>query len=421
MEGKLFEAACSGDIDVLYDAVRGDAAILQKLHSWGSTDTPLHLASMFGHAEFVREHIRLSSISAHQLSQLNQDGFSPLHLASANGHMEIVQFLLEFGKQKSVVEELCMKKDRDGRTALHSAVVTGKIDVIDLLFVHCPKAAKEVTLHQESVLHLAVKHHQQEVLEFLIDQKLGPSVQDLLNRGDRQGNTVLHLATAKKQLQIVEYLVKQSSLNANAENSNGVKPLDILFVSAALNSNDMYIEEAIRLAGGCRSQMTNVTTSPPHNTPYSLPESFNKVEDWLKEMRNGIIVMSSVFATLSFQVALTPPGGLWQDWGPNGAQSNNSFVPTRQPGVPILYDLDRKRFNSTNWLNTVTFFTSIASILLMRQPFKVQSPGMIMLVLHVVLVTILTMVVEFIRMAPLLTKKSFKDMLGTLTLSCSCL
>ncbi|KAK4381229.1 hypothetical protein Sango_2988400 [Sesamum angolense] len=168
---------CSGNIDFLHDAVRGDGAILKKLHSWGTTDTPLHLALMFRHAEFVREYIRLSSISAYQLSQLNQDGYSPLHLASANGHLEIVQFLLEFGKHKSALEELCMMKDRDGRIALHSVVVTGKIDVIDLLFDHCLDAAKEVTLHQESVLHLAVKHHQQEVLEFMIDKKtwiIGP-------------------------------------------------------------------------------------------------------------------------------------------------------------------------------------------------------------------------------------------------------
>ncbi|KAK4435201.1 hypothetical protein Salat_0683400 [Sesamum alatum] len=178
MEAKLFDAACTGNLDPLYDVVReSGAAVLLKLHLSGSVETPLHLASMFGQAEFVREYMRLCSISAHQLSQINQDGCSPLHLASAGGHLEIVECLLEFGKQKSVVEELCMTTDIDGRTALHCAVVSGKVNVIDVLFVHCSQAAKEVTLQQETVLHLAVKHHQHKALEFLIDQKLGSWVE----------------------------------------------------------------------------------------------------------------------------------------------------------------------------------------------------------------------------------------------------
>ncbi|KAL0281928.1 UNVERIFIED_CONTAM: hypothetical protein Sangu_2981700 [Sesamum angustifolium] len=120
MEGKLLEAARSGDLQALYDAVGEDDSILQKLHSFGCVETPLHRASMFGQAEFVREYMRLSSISAHQLSQLNRDGYSPLHLASANAHLEIVDFMLEYVKQNFAIVEVCMKKDREGRTALHS-------------------------------------------------------------------------------------------------------------------------------------------------------------------------------------------------------------------------------------------------------------------------------------------------------------
>ncbi|KAL0449422.1 UNVERIFIED_CONTAM: hypothetical protein Slati_1498600 [Sesamum latifolium] len=114
---------------------------------------------MIGHVDFVREYMRLSFIYAHQLSQLNQDGYSSLHLACTNGHLQIIKFLLELDRQISVVEELCMKTDLDERTMLHFAIVSGKIDVIDVLFVHCPQAANLVTLLQETVLHLAIKHH----------------------------------------------------------------------------------------------------------------------------------------------------------------------------------------------------------------------------------------------------------------------
>ncbi|KAL0393430.1 UNVERIFIED_CONTAM: hypothetical protein Slati_4309200 [Sesamum latifolium] len=272
----------------------------------------------------------MSSISGHQLSQLNQDGCSPLHLASAAGHLEIITYLLEFGKQKSVVEELCMKKDRDGRTALHSAVINGKIDVIDVLFVHCPQAAKEVTVQQETVLHLAVKHHQQESLEFLIDQKFGSSVESLLNLCDRRGNTVLHLATANKQFQTVEYLVKQPNLNVNAKNSYGLRALDIKFV-------------------------------PPQNISDTSSGSGRQSEDWFKEQRSKIIVMASIFATITFKVALTPPGGVWQDWGLNATTSNTSVIPAHQPGVPILYDLDPPYVVSFNVTFMAVEFLAIGS------------------------------------------------------------
>ncbi|KAK4435199.1 hypothetical protein Salat_0683200 [Sesamum alatum] len=317
-------------------------SILQKLHSCGCVETPLHGASMFGQAEFVREYMRLSSISAHQLSQLNRDGYSPMHLASANGHLEIVEFMLEYVKQKFAVVEVCMKKDNDGKTALHSAVVSGKIDVIDVLFDNYPDAAKEVTFHHESVLHLAVKHHQYAALKFLIDQKLGSSIEGLLNLGDWEGNTILHLATANRQFQTVEYLVKQPGLNVNVENSYGLKVLDIMF-AYAFSSKDVYIEEAIRTAGGCRSQTATATnqTRPSDNTPNTPSGSSSQAEDWLKELRSGIIVMASVFAALTFQVALTPPGGVWQDWGSN----ETVVVPAQQPGVPIDYNLDSKLFN----------------------------------------------------------------------------
>ncbi|KAL0290219.1 UNVERIFIED_CONTAM: hypothetical protein Scaly_2679200 [Sesamum calycinum] len=159
---------------------------------------------------------------------------------------------------------------------------------------------------------------------------------------DLDGRTALHSAVT------VQYLVRLQSLNLHAENANGLKALDMLFVNV-FNSNDVHIEETITLAGGSRSQMTptNVPTRLQHPPPNNSSRSSSQAEDdqnakhkWFTELRSGIIVMASVFATMTFQVALTPPGGMWQDWGPNAATSNSSSaVPAHKPGETILYDL----------------------------------------------------------------------------------
>ncbi|KAI3468838.1 hypothetical protein Pfo_025501 [Paulownia fortunei] len=331
MEGKLFQA---------------------KLQSWGHADTPLHVASMFGHVDFVREYIMMSSISWQQLCQLSQDGYNPLHLASANGHVEV-------------------KKDRDGRTAVHCAAVTGKIDVIDVLVADCPDAAMEVTVYQESVLHLAVKHHQYEAFEFLI-QKLGSSAGGLLNLGDREGNTVLHLATAKRQLRAnCRVLGNKAGLDVNAGNSYGLRALDITF-ACAFNSHDVYIEEAIRLAGGCRSQIgTTKVKASLHHQPANAPLSEeNRKNEWLKEIRSAIIVMASLVATLAFQVVLTPPGGNWQDWGPNA--TSGPVTAEHKPGKTILYDLAGNKYNILMYFNSQTFLASIATIVALLRPFRAR-------------------------------------------------
>ncbi|KAL0394741.1 UNVERIFIED_CONTAM: hypothetical protein Slati_4440300 [Sesamum latifolium] len=170
----------------------------------------------------------------------------------------------------------------------------------------------------------------------------------------------------------------------------------------------MYIEKAILHAGGCPSQIatTNVQTSSSSN---SSLDSISQVQDWLKEMRSGIIVMASVFVALSFEVALTPPGGMWSDWGQNGATSNASTnVPiAHQPGKPILYDLDRKLFKKLMEFNRATFFYSIATIILTIQPFTPQSSLLILFVLYVAILTLVCMVTEFLYMDSLLTGKSF--------------
>jgi ankyrin repeat protein len=84
-------------------------------------ETALHIAAMRGQTEFVRELLKL--IKPDLATRLDKGGFSAIHMASANGFVETVRELLTFSR------ELASLKSRDGRTSLHCAAATGRVQV----------------------------------------------------------------------------------------------------------------------------------------------------------------------------------------------------------------------------------------------------------------------------------------------------
>ncbi|KAL0312722.1 UNVERIFIED_CONTAM: hypothetical protein Sradi_5671500 [Sesamum radiatum] len=196
----------------------------------------------------------------------------------------------------------------------------------------------------------------------------------------------------------------------------------MLFVNA-FNSNDAHIEETITLAGGSRSQTTtdvqtrlqqHPSDTSSRSTTSQEDDNRNAESKWFTELRSGIIVMASIFSTMTFQVELTPPGGMWQDWGPNEATSNSSSpIPAHKPGETILYDTDRKNFRALMWLNTQTFFSSIATILMVLQASKAQSIAWIMGI-YCAYITVLVIVAEYLEIVRLVTEKNLFNHRGVL-------
>ena len=90
MDPRLFNAAFTGDVNVLLGLIQEDPLILHTV-ALTTSNTPLHVAALLGHAEFamvaMQNHPGLAD-------ELNQQGFSPIHLASAKGHWEIVRGML---------------------------------------------------------------------------------------------------------------------------------------------------------------------------------------------------------------------------------------------------------------------------------------------------------------------------------------
>ena len=183
----LRDAAQAGDINGLYNS------ILDHIDDTPFVDSPMHIAASAGHANFS---IEIFSLKPSFGGKLNPDGLSPLHLALQNGHFETVRRVIKFDK------ELVRVKGRERLTLLHFAVETDNIDILaELLFV-CPESILDLTVRDETAVHIAVKNMKLSALEVMLGFLGRTSNKWLLKSKDEIGNTVLHTAVATSQPQV---------------------------------------------------------------------------------------------------------------------------------------------------------------------------------------------------------------------------
>ncbi|KAL3738978.1 hypothetical protein ACJRO7_020380, partial [Eucalyptus globulus] len=172
-------AARRGNIQELNDLISSNELIFEEIALEGDGDTPLHVACVGGHLEFLAE-------------KVNPRGFSPLHIAAAQGNVKIAEELLKVGKH------LCFVKGREGRIPLHCAIINGELDVMKLLLSESPESIEETTAQGETALHLAVKNNR---IVALAELKHLKQYEKVINCGDHKGNTALHLASADKNFE----------------------------------------------------------------------------------------------------------------------------------------------------------------------------------------------------------------------------
>ncbi|KAK8682957.1 hypothetical protein V6N13_039035 [Hibiscus sabdariffa] len=212
MERRLYDAAVQGSKNSLLDLL----PLLDRFTMDCYPDTPLHVASMLGHLEFVNE------VLVHKpelAKKVDSRGSSPLHLASAEGYLEIAKSLLRVNPDMSLV---C---DIDGRNPLHIAAMKGHLGLLRELVDTNLWAARVLMKHDETILHACVRCNQLEALKLLME-RISDHV--FLNYKNDGGNTILHLATAAKQTEIVNFLTSSPSIDVNCVNKDGCTALDLL-------------------------------------------------------------------------------------------------------------------------------------------------------------------------------------------------
>ncbi|XP_018728774.2 ankyrin repeat-containing protein BDA1 [Eucalyptus grandis] len=134
MDPRLLKAAQKGKVGLLNDLIQSNELILEEAALQGDGHTPLHVACVAGHSNFVRELLKLIPKLA---EKVNPDGFNPLHIAAARGDVETVREILKAGRP----QHLCHVKGRERRIP----AAGGEVGALKILLSAAPESIEETT------------------------------------------------------------------------------------------------------------------------------------------------------------------------------------------------------------------------------------------------------------------------------------
>ncbi|KAJ9160115.1 hypothetical protein P3X46_025546 [Hevea brasiliensis] len=392
---RLMEASRAGNIDGLYAAIRENANILAQIDAVPFVDTPLHAAASAGHIQYAMEIMRLMPSFA---TKSDQDGFCPIHLALRSGHIQLVIRLVERDT------DLVRLKGREAITPLHYVAEQGNLDLLARFLLVCPKSIEDVTIRNETVLHIALRNNMFEAFEFLVGRLHWDCHEEgrywekrILNWKDETGNTVLHIVTSKNQPQVVRLLIGDVrcfpsfliireilsnffpficgiEVDLKIKNSEGLTAVDILQEEGQL---DIGLFEATRAL----AKFNGLSDGPDATGVVDyLRREILSCRKWYIGVyrdnvlmpdgnRNAVLVVAVLITTATYQAVLSPPGGLWQadptlissDSSHINATANSTNIHKLEP-MPGTSVLECNDWTGFSILNSWAFYTAILKI-----------------------------------------------------------
>ncbi|KAI3506139.1 hypothetical protein L1887_28495 [Cichorium endivia] len=387
MNPNLLNASVTGNVQLLNALLQGDELILDRIPVSCFNETPLHIAALSGHLDFVKILVRKKPLLAMSLDSLRR---TALHLASAEGHVEIVRELL------NVMSPIgwCFR-DQDGRTPLHMAAMNEQLDVIKVLIETKPDLGRELQENGDTVLHTCISCNRFEAMKLL--SKLWTD-EELATLTDRNGNTLLHLAVVQKQIQTVKYLLEKSSIRetGNIVNGHGFTVMDVLDHCpqdlGALQIRSVLMEANFRRGKGDRHHVTGPFLGSTEYNSSETDSILNHKGDWLEKQRGILLLAAIIVAATSFNSGIHPTGGTFT--GSNDGPLGDAVQTKEEMG----------HLNSFLIQNTIIMIIALLISLVLLSGIPLRNRFCLWVLnlstLYFVFFTVVTFLTEIVTMSP---------------------
>ncbi|TXG61836.1 hypothetical protein EZV62_013199 [Acer yangbiense] len=122
-------------------------------------------------------------------------------------------------------------------------------------------------------------------------------------------------------------------------------------------------------------------------------------------MSSALMVVASLIATMAFQVAINPPGSVWQDNSNSGAGAPQSSERPHSAGSAILSDKNPSSYSLLMNFNTTGFMASVSIMLLQISGLPIGRKFLMWILLVIMWIAISAMTFTYIYTLIFLTEQ----------------